>query len=210
MKELGSCAVEGCRRPRYGQTWCRLHLRRVRVWGHPTDKPARKKRPCSFESCERTHACRGFCDFHYRRWQRNGDPAVSRSRPRPEQWVNQLGYVVVRAPGHPNAFENRTQILQHRLVMSEMLGRPLRPHENVHHRNGDRTDNRPSNLELWVRKQPAGQRVEDLLAWAREILAMYAGEFPAARESITTSDPSRSATASNESRSVCSAFAVAS
>jgi len=34
-------------------------------------------------------------------------------------------------------------------------------------------DNRESNLELWSSSQPKGQRVEDKVAWAREILALY-------------------------------------
>lgn len=49
--------------------------------------------------------------------------------------------------------------------MEQMLGRPLRPGENVHHINGIRSDNSPENLELWVRQQPAGQRVEDLITF---------------------------------------------
>lgn len=34
-------------------------------------------------------------------------------------------------------------------------------------------DNRPENLELWSSSQPAGQRVEDKIAWARMILERY-------------------------------------
>lgn len=57
--------------------------------------------------------------------------------------------------------------------MEAILGRPLRRDENVHHRNGRRGDNRPANLEIWVSKQPSGQRPDDLVAWAQEILARY-------------------------------------
>ena len=57
--------------------------------------------------------------------------------------------------------------------MKDALGRYLLPGEQVHHRNGCRDDNRLENLELWVRGQPNGARVEDAIAWAYKILARY-------------------------------------
>lgn len=82
------------------------------------------------------------------------------------------GYVRVFCPDDPRANMGR-YMKEHILVMEQMLGRQLLPGENIHHKNGVRDDNRPENLELWVTAQPYGQRVEDVLRWAREVLARY-------------------------------------
>jgi hypothetical protein len=57
------------------------------------------------------------------------------------------GYVSVCAPHHPNR-NGHGRVLEHRLVMERMIGRLLESHEIVHHKDGVKTNNKPSNLEL--------------------------------------------------------------
>lgn len=74
--------------------------------------------------------------------------------------INKEGYVMVRKPkDHPST--RYGYVPEHRLVMEKALGRYLESHETVHHKNGNKQDNRLANLELWKRSQPSGVRAED-------------------------------------------------
>jgi hypothetical protein len=63
--------------------------------------------------------------------------------------VNTRGYVQLLDRSHPEA-NNNGYVLEHRIVMAKVLGRPLRPEEVVHHRDKNLQNNHPDNLELFA------------------------------------------------------------
>lgn len=84
----------------------------------------------------------------------------------PKGHISADGYHVIKVA-------HGKQIKMHRYVMEKVLGRSLRGNENVHHINGNRSDNRPENLELWVKTQPCGQRAIDKVAAALDLIKAY-------------------------------------
>lgn len=171
-----TCTLDGCDRPlRYvGRGWCNFHYQRWYSYGDPLH-PGRSRRQlpvCTFPDCGHPSEKRSLCGAHYRQWHRRQE--LHEPRGRKSRWVTAEGYAVIKIDGgHPNCDRNNL-IPEHRYVMSQVLGRPLVKGEEVHHLNGVRDDNRPANLELWTKSQPAGQRVEDRIAHALELLHLYA------------------------------------
>lgn len=116
---------------------------------------------CSVEGCNKPHKAKTFCDGHYRMFRRNGSP----SKYKPKGNIDNNGYLRIRKSGK--------NVFAHRIIMEEKLGRSLTDEETVHHINGNRLDNRIENLELWSSRQPSGQRIQDKVKYAKEILMQY-------------------------------------
>lgn len=171
---MKNCTHPGCDRPLIAKGFCVPHYQRNRK-GADMDAPilervSKSASPeCFHPGCTRPRGKYGkLCRLHYAR-NRKGTDMDARVRRGPTWTINTNGYM--SRTKYVNG--KRVKELQHRVIMAEHLGRELYPHENVHHINGDRADNRIENLELWNTSQPAGQRIEDKLAWAREIIALY-------------------------------------
>ena len=178
------CSILDCKEKHIAKGYCDMHYRRWRTHGDPlAHKPKdirnekywkNKGVLCSSLDCERNADRAGKCIAHYQRWQKYKNTY-------PEKPIRKMigrhqtlsGYIRIPSKGHANGTRSGT-IMEHVKVMSDILGRPLGKREKVHHKNGIKSDNRPSNLELWAnRQQPTGQRISDLIKFANSIIEEY-------------------------------------
>ena len=122
--------------------------------------------PCEFAGCDRLAKSLALCNVH-RAQQRVGRTLT------PIEPKGPWGGGCIDSKGYRILSMNTRRIFEHRYVMEQMLGRELLPGETVHHINGVKDDNRPSNLQLWMSAQTPGQKVVDIITWAHEILNRY-------------------------------------
>lgn len=178
--EWPGCRVADCSRPARTArgSVCKTHQAIYRKLGKPVPERGEgvwvpvTERTCEIDDCGNKCRYEGLCGKHYQRQRTHGDANA------PLQWQKGRrqphAYIQVTVMAEDGSTK---QVPEHRLVMEDLLGRPLTRKENVHHKNGDRHDNRAENLELWNTAQPSGQRIEDKIQFALEILRQYAPEL---------------------------------
>lgn len=150
---------------------CSRKVRRSGLCGeHYAEKRGIK---CKVKSCNKFSVGKELCSLH---WQRDkaGIP-LDYVKETGKTYISSDGYVVEYMPGHIQS-DKYGKVLQHRRLMSDKMGRKLNSYENIHHINGDKKDNRLENLEIWITKQPKGQRISDLIEWSKWILKEYNDE----------------------------------
>jgi hypothetical protein len=144
-----------------------MHARRVREKGdvgpvEPIhDRPQTPKGVCDVDGCDRVRRGRYHCHLHQERLRRTGEVG-------PAAPLMIKGGGTSTNEGYRRLWIGGRRVMEHVHVMEEHLGRRLVGLENVHHRNGITSDNRLANLELWVKMQPSGQRLSDLIEFIAE------------------------------------------
>jgi hypothetical protein len=163
------CAFGGCDKAMHAKGLCPGHYWQMRQGRTLAALSLQARGACAVVGCDVTTFSKELCRKHYYRLKVNGDPLVTRVAAKGSGSITKQGYRQLLVDGKA--------VFEHRFVMEKHLGRVLLPKERVHHVNGDKLDNRVANLELWHVGHPPGQRVADKVAWAAEMLRLYAPEM---------------------------------
>jgi hypothetical protein len=168
----GICSFENCDKVIQSRGLCQGHYRQWYDGKSLSPLRSQLRGKCSFIDCDQSHSAKGLCGVHYAQLHRGSSLRPVGWKPPRSKKPGKNGYIRIFLPGTLGTSKSG-QIAEHRLVMSEHIGRPLLSDERVHHKNGVRHDNRIENLELWTKSHPSGQRVDDIIIWAKEILTLY-------------------------------------
>lgn len=151
------CTMSECNNKIYSKTFCRKH--------YDMSRNMYKTRPipiCKSVDCNSTNVISNqtrWCSSHI------GEAWLDSNTKTSKGYIDKAGYRIVGCLG--------SKVAEHRLLMERHLGRRLLSKETVHHKNGQRSDNRIENLELWDSSHPYGQRLDEKIIWAKDFVATH-------------------------------------
>ena len=147
------CQADGCCKDAKAKGFCGTHYWQWRAHGQPgaaaTVTRNRKGIPCEVAGCRRLADGDGLCRMHYERRHRRavlGGPNALRAA-RGAGSRTRHGYRVITVNGR--------QVLEHRHVMEQHLGRPLGKGETVRHRETTRGTPSTTSSSGLARSRPA-------------------------------------------------------
>jgi len=122
-----------------------LYGRENRLSVFVTSGECRKKRIVAINNLDkRNRFFTGCCDICARNLPYEKKRKI---KPPKKKWCSH-GYIKIFMPDNPMA-DKRGEVYEHRLVMSQLLNRPLKKWEIVHHIDGTRANNSPGNLKIF-------------------------------------------------------------
>lgn len=93
---------------------------------------------CRVDDCEKKAEKRGWCGMHYRRWQRHGNPHTIKKGLSIPVKPTKSGYI--------RRSRDSAMKLEHVFIVEKILGYELPTGVQVHHFDGDGTNNSNHNL----------------------------------------------------------------
>lgn len=165
------CKIKGCKGEHMGLGYCNSHYMKLWRHGDPLATPhIGQSRTGAYLNCitcgksgyvissrlKIKHFCSRKCYAVYLIGKKASPESIAKRKgligPKSATYkcgktITPAGYILMLAHGHPNAKPNN-YMFEHRLVMEKKIGRYLKSEEHIYHINGQRDDNRISNLVI--------------------------------------------------------------
>lgn len=112
------------------------------------------ERRCSVAGCDKPAkgGSHGMCGMHAQRVRRYGDPNYV--TPEAQRRANSRAAMLKRVTEvKPTTYRKLHGRHEHRVIAEQMLGRPLKRNEIVHHIDGNKHNNDPSNLQVMTQAE---------------------------------------------------------
>ena len=133
--------------------------------------------PCCIDGCDKMaeNKSGGMCGMHAQRVRRYGDPHYVTSEADWKRLCREAHLKRVGDNVKPTTYRKLHNRHAHRVIAEQMLGRPLKRGEIVHHVDGNKHNNDPSNLQVMTQSEHVKLHLKEMIAtrWGQESAAKY-------------------------------------